>query len=556
MNAFKIMPNKGNDLGIYVRSVALVSVILAIAMAVVTIWNIRDKRSILTMELQNRIEALASHQASSVSNALWDLNREQVNTILQGLSQDPDFSAVQVTDDVGRIFAEFTIKNVPEELVLAASHDIVLDENTSQTVIGKLSLTFSREHLVAAQRQVLIDAIILSAILLVVMMIAVSMVLRMIMNPLAEISGRMLSVAAGDLADDIPFTDRADPIGRVARAVETFRNVSEERSLARKALEDSHDEMGIKVERQSNALRKTEELFSRTFHFSPGLFAISRPKDGAHYEVNRTWMETLGYSHEEAMSHSAKELGIWAEPEHREQFIDRLESEGSVRDFESKFRTKDGRELDVLVSGEKMDIDSIPHLLVVTHDVTERKLAERQLNQAQKMEAVGQLTGGIAHDFNNLLAVIMGNAELLEDKLGQASPEVSAIIQTVTRGADLTQRLLAFSRQQPLRPKVINVGELIPGMSELLIRSLGKTIDIKTSIAPDLWYTLADPGQIENALLNLALNARDAMLGGGALTIECSNFHFDETNVVKNPDIAVGDYTVLSVSDNGVGMSA
>ncbi len=184
------------------------------------------------------------------------------------------------------------------------------------------------------------------------------------------------------------------------------------------------------------------------------------------------------------------------------------------------------------------------------------RAAEDRLLQAQRMEAVGQLTGGIAHDFNNLLAVIVGNSELLEDQLGQDNSPLKAIFLSASRAAELTQRLLAFSRQQPLQPQTIDMASLVHGMSELMVRTLGETIEIKTSIAPGLWNAVADPGQVENALLNLALNARDAMPDGGKLSIECTNSRRDFVTVTENPDANVGDYVVLVVSDAGHGMSA
>ncbi|GAB5470845.1 MAG: PAS domain-containing hybrid sensor histidine kinase/response regulator [Rhodospirillales bacterium] len=188
------------------------------------------------------------------------------------------------------------------------------------------------------------------------------------------------------------------------------------------------------------------------------------------------------------------------------------------------------------------------------YDVTERKKSEERFRQAQKMETVGQLTGGIAHDFNNLLSVIMGNAELLTDSLGEDDRALQAILGAAERGADLTQRLLAFSRQQPLRPQAVDLGALTASLSQLLARTLGEAIQITTESAPDLWRARADPGQVENAVLNLALNARDAMAGRGMLTIACANSHLDEAAVTGNPDTQAGDYVTLSVSDDGVGM--
>ena len=192
---------------------------------------------------------------------------------------------------------------------------------------------------------------------------------------------------------------------------------------------------------------------------------------------------------------------------------------------------------------------------VIALDVTDRRRLEDQLKQAQKMEALGQLTGGVAHDFNNLLAVIQGNAELLPDMDGQETQKVQAILRASGRGAELTQRLLAFSRQQPLKPQPIILSNLVAGMTSLLKRTLGETIEVRTVIAPGLWPALADPGQVENALLNLVINARDAMSGQGRLAIECANIHLEETDLSNETETIPGDYAVLSVTDNGAGMA-
>ena len=194
----------------------------------------------------------------------------------------------------------------------------------------------------------------------------------------------------------------------------------------------------------------------------------------------------------------------------------------------------------------------------VTRDITEKKAAEEQLRQAQKMEAVGQLTGGVAHDFNNLLTVIMGNLENLDRILPPAPSTqriIAAALRAASRAAMLTHRLLAFSRRQPLTPEVLSANKLVAGISELLRRTLGESILIETVLAGGLWPTLADGNQLENALINLAINARDAMPEGGKLMIETANTHLDEAYARMHEEVEPGQYVGIFVTDTGVGMA-
>jgi len=198
----------------------------------------------------------------------------------------------------------------------------------------------------------------------------------------------------------------------------------------------------------------------------------------------------------------------------------------------------------------------------VTRDLTERRASEERLLQSQKMESIGQLTGGVAHDFNNLLTVIMGNLEALQRHLqdetldpGRLQRSVQNAMRGAQRAESLTQRLLAFSRQQPLSPESVNVGRLVGGMSDLLRRTLGEAIAVETVLAGGLWRAHADPNQLEVALLNLAVNARDAMPNGGKLTIETANVHLDERYAAARAEVLPGQYVLLAVTDNGCGMT-
>lgn len=193
----------------------------------------------------------------------------------------------------------------------------------------------------------------------------------------------------------------------------------------------------------------------------------------------------------------------------------------------------------------------------VVLDVTDHKVTEQKLREAQKMEAVGQLTGGLAHDFNNLLAVIGGNLELLEDDLADRPRErsmASKARQAAMRGSDVTQRLLAFARRQPLSPRVIDLNHLVRRTTELLEHALGPGIEVATAPLAARHTVRVDPGQLENALINLAMNARDAMPDGGVVTVETADVELDSAYAREHPDVEPGRYAVLSVSDTGVGM--
>ena len=205
------------------------------------------------------------------------------------------------------------------------------------------------------------------------------------------------------------------------------------------------------------------------------------------------------------------------------------------------------------------------HFTGILRDVTtqkrdqlERTKLETQLRQAQKMEAIGNLTGGMAHDFNNMLGVIIGNVDLLRD-LKKDDPEVDELasdaLEAAFRGADLTRRLLAFARQQPLRPQRVEVNELVTGITRLLSRTLGEDVEIALQLAPELWPVVVDPAQLEASLTNLATNARDAMPEGGRLMIASSNRRLDADYAAQHTEVVPGDYVMIEVSDTGTGMT-
>jgi signal transduction histidine kinase len=236
-------------------------------------------------------------------------------------------------------------------------------------------------------------------------------------------------------------------------------------------------------------------------------------------------------------------LGICPEPfEYRI-----IRSDGTVRHIR--------RENELVRDGAGVPL----YLAGTVHDVTEQRYTEQQLRQAQKMEAIGNLTGGMAHDFNNLLGIIVGNLGLAQQRMG-SDAELRQItgeaLDAAWRGADLTRRLLAFARRQPLRPARINLNELVTDTVRLLRRLLGEAIEISLSLGDDVWPVIADPAQLEASLANLATNARDAMPKGGRLIIATANRNLDADYVAAYPDATEGDFAMIEVSDTGEGMSA
>ncbi|MBT7636354.1 MAG: PAS domain S-box protein [Rhodospirillaceae bacterium] len=307
--------------------------------------------------------------------------------------------------------------------------------------------------------------------------------------------------------------------------------------------------------RAEEAMHESERNFRAIAEGSPVPLLITRHDDGTVLYANPKVGPVLGLATEELIG---KPIGpLFWQPGDRDARAARLRREGLISGEALEMVRGDGTRISTIHALQPISYAGEDAILGSFQDVTERLRLEEQLRQAQKMEAVGQLTGGVAHDFNNLLAVIMGNMELLLEQAepeGKASQFAMRALAATQRGADLTHRLLAFSRRQPLQPIAVDVNELIGGMHDLLVRTLGEDIGIELVGGAGLWRCEVDPGQLENTVLNLSINARDAMPGGGLLTIETSNVRLDENYASSQEDVAPGQYVLLSISDTGTGM--
>jgi two-component system cell cycle sensor histidine kinase/response regulator CckA len=305
--------------------------------------------------------------------------------------------------------------------------------------------------------------------------------------------------------------------------------------------------------------KNAEETFRKAFNANPEPITIAAFPEGRFIDVNDSFLRVTGYAREEVIGRTSKELNFWARPEDRVTFVEKLKTQGSVRDLEITFRTKSGEIREAVDSAETIDVGGQECAIAIFRDVTERKSLEKQLRQTQKMEAVGQLSGGIAHDFNNLLGVIIGYSEILEQRLPPDDPLLKECLQIKKAGqsaASLTRQLLAFSRQQVLDPKVLDLNGIVLNVQKMLRRLIGEHIELKTNLDPALGCVKADQSQIEQVILNLAVNARDAMPQGGKLLIETAEVELDEDYARRHPPQEPGAYVLLSVADTGIGMDA
>jgi PAS domain S-box-containing protein len=319
-----------------------------------------------------------------------------------------------------------------------------------------------------------------------------------------------------------------------------------------------HIALAIERRRSEEALRKNEEMFRLLFSYNPLPTWVIDKETRRFLEVNDAAVQQYGYSLSEFKRMSVLDLRPEEERARYLEQLNQIPNEGHYHGH-WKHRKKDGKVIQVETISHELEYAGRRVRLVVTQDISERQLLEQQLRQSQKMEAVGRLAGGVAHDFNNLLMVIKGHTELLVNVL-PPSEHYSRKIEQIDRAADrasgLTRQLLAFSRLQVLQPHVMNLNDVVEEMGRLLPRLIGEDIELVIRRSEDLGAIRADASQMEQVIMNLAVNARDAMPAGGRLLIETSNAELDDTYNAVHPIVREGRYVLLAVSDTGTGMSA
>lgn len=314
----------------------------------------------------------------------------------------------------------------------------------------------------------------------------------------------------------------------------------------------------VEIKRNEQALRRSEARYRSLVQSS--VYGIYRASlQGRFLDVNPALISMLGYASAEEVLLLDPEKDVFANPEEHNYLFDQFRNAGRLDGIDVKWKRKDASSITVRISGRAVASEDEPAdvLEAIAEDVTERRALEEQFRQAQKMEAVGRLAGGVAHDFNNLLMVISGYAEVILSKLEFDHPlseKARAIQQAADRATTLTRQLLAFSRKQLLELKIVDLNAIVSDMERLLRPLIGENVELVAKLAPDAGYTRADAGQLEQVLMNLVVNAKDAMPSGGTLTIQTENILIDDSTRRGQTFIRPGSYVMLSVSDTGMGM--
>ncbi|MDP6833471.1 MAG: PAS domain S-box protein, partial [Alphaproteobacteria bacterium] len=545
------------------RDAVIIAFVVGLAFSLWQIFaDLQDERDAVERTVNQVLKTLNAPAVLAAYTVDENLANDVVHSVFE---YRPIYSAVLV-DDFGDTLAELRRPASAEGLSILA--DAVLEgrDKYSLPLVNESTGQSLGELRVQVDGALIVDNFLRRSTLTIVFGFIRTLILAVLLTyvfyltltkPLTALSRRIAGsdpLGGGIEPEPLEPSHKDDELGQLAASVNSFM------TAAKTQLEDR-----LKAE---DALRDSEQRFRSTFEQAAvGIAHVG--VDGGWLLVNQRLCDILGYEQDELLALPAEDMTLAEERVESARHFERLlRGESQTYTAERRYVRKDGSLVWVnLTSSLVRDTEGEPsYFVLVIEDIEKRKEdeARRQeleasLRQAQKMEAVGQLTGGVAHDFNNLMTVVIGNAELLESVIGDDEKSIRAIAaikRAVDRGSSLTHRLLAFSRQQPLSPIAADIPGLIGGLEDMLRRTLGETVDLRVVQGTGCWPAMIDPHQFEDALLNLAINSRDAMPTGGLLVIETGNITLDAAYAEKNQEVAPGDYVEIAVSDDGTGIAA
>ena len=338
--------------------------------------------------------------------------------------------------------------------------------------------------------------------------------------------------------EDMTITPVFDDIGNITHFIAIKSDITEKKEMEQE-------------------LRFLHKRFELIFNSSPAGIAIVALRDFRFIEVNTSFLEMTNYKKEEIIGFSAKDLDLFEKTDDSIKKLQDISVSGTHYNYDLNIKTKEGKIRNVLVSIEKVKLGIDDCVILIFNDITDKKLLEEQLLHSQKLESIGTLAGGVAHDFNNILTVIQGHSNLLMMSPSlppELQDSVRQIAEATERAAGLTRQLLGFSRKQKLEPRLLNINSVIENLTKMLKRLIGENIVLECSYQTNLPLVLADIGMMEQVLMNLVVNARDAMPKGGRLTITTSSKFIPSNQIPNKDDIVEGEYVIISIKDTGQGI--
>ena len=492
-------------------------------------------------DIENSFSLVETSYLSGLTNSMWTFDEEQIHILLSGMATLPDMEVVSIR--IGNE-TKWSVGQAKSEKTLSAEYPMQISYRGETLTIGTLvavaSLSSIHQRLWQDLTVVFVGNAVKTFLVVGFVFLLFHRMVTQRLNQLSSMIKRLnleYSAVGGYPDETVGARQSPDEIDAIRIALQDMQA----------DLASSHRSIR---EREQELRVVTNSLPAPMVHISA---------EQRYLYINKVAEEWLDRPSSEIIGRTVAEILGAAAYEKLRPHIETVLS-GTPQEFETQliFPDHQTREIEFSYVPNLADDGTVLGFFGLGIDVTQRHALEARLRQSQKMEAVGQLTGGIAHEFNNLLQVVAGNVDLLETKMPPSATTLrsfKAINRNVGRGAELTSRLLSFSRRQPLTSRAVNVENVLADMQDMLARTLGETIRIVVEPAVDLWTAEADPGQLENALLNLALNARDAMPSGGTITLSAANVRIDEAEAARHEEASPGEYIRLDVADSGCGMT-
>jgi PAS domain S-box-containing protein len=484
----------------------------------------------------------------SFAASLWSFDTEKLQILIEGMSRIRDVKYVEIS---GNDEFSIAIGNKEIENSISRTYPLTYEFGGAARQIGELTvvvdLRFVFDRVMDSAISILISNTIKTTLVVLFMLVIID---RIVIRHLKTISAFMKNMQVDQPIEILTLNRRHDPALKKDELDLMVDSVNETWKRTKEAF--------TRAQLSDTAMHETEELFRAAFQSNHGIATITDFGTGEFIDVSDAWLRLTGFEKHEVIGKTSFELGVWGSDEHRQEFKSELKLRGKLLNFETYSHTKSGNIRDVIINAEVVTIQGKELLFLSGSDVTDRNRFEKQLRRSQKMEAVGRLTGGVAHDFNNLLGIVLGNLEVMQRlPLGDSriTGRIEVAKKAVERGADITRKLLGFSRKGTHKVELVDLNKSIDNLLDLLTKSLTVTIDVTTDLADGLWTVEIDPGDFEDAILNLALNARDAMVDGGKLTITTENKVLDKDFVEGNPHTATGNFVTVSITDTGAGMA-